>query len=471
MSKSLKIVLLGVSGFVALVALTPVVLMLFVDTNAYKSRLEATISDALGMPVRVDGRVGIGFFPGLRVTLDDLHIRNPGGAVASAKEARLGIDLLPLLRKEVRIRTIILRHPEISVERGQWSKLNVGRSGRPHALDLPQLSLAHGIFRYEDKQSGEEFAASDCSLDVHRLRRSDGQGTDVIKTVSFTAELACQEARRNNFTISDLKLTAKGEKGVFNLKPVTMRLFGAQGSGSIQADFADDTPGYHVRYSLPQFRIEEFFKTMSSQKVAEGPMDFSADLSMQGKTVKDMRHTAKGRISLHGENLTVNGIDLDQTFSRFESSQNFNLVDVAAFFIMGPVGVMVTKGYDFASIFQGSEGQSTIRKLVSNWQVKRGVAQAQDVAMATDKNRIALQGGLDFVNDRFDDVTVALIDAHGCVEVKQTIHGSFQKPLVEKPSILKSLTGPALELLQKGRDLFSGDECDVFYTGSVASPK
>lgn len=471
MSKSLKIALLGVSGFIGLLALIAVVLMFFVDANAYKSRLEATVSGALGMPVRIGGRVGISFFPGLRVTLDDLHIRNPGGAVASAQEARLGIDLLPLLRKEVRIRTITLRHPKISIERDQRGKLNFERLGRLHALNLAQVSLADGTFRYEDKQSGDEFVASDCSLDVHRLRRSDGQSTDLMKTVSFTAKLVCGEARRNNFAVSDLKVSAKGGKGVFNLKPVTMRLFGALGSGSIRADFSGAIPRYHVRYSLPQFHIDEFFKTMSSRKIAEGSMDFSANLSMQGKTVKDMRHTAKGQISLRGENLTVNGTDLDQTFSRFESSQNFNLVDVAAFFIAGPVGVLVTKGYNFASIFQGSGGQSRIHKLVSDWKVEHGVARAQDVAMATDKNRIALQGKLDFVNERFDDVTVALIDAQGCAEVKQTIHGSFQKPVVEKPSILRSLTGPARELLNKGRDLFSGGECDVFYTGSVASPK
>ena len=33
--------------------------------------------------------------------------------------------------------------------------------------------------------------------------------------------------------------------------------------------------------------------------------------------------------------------------------------------------------------------------------------------MATKENRIALKGGLDFVNRRFKGVTVALIDAQG----------------------------------------------------------
>jgi len=47
-----------------------------VDANAYKPHLEATASAALGMEVRIDGRPGIGFFPGLLLTLRDVHILN-----------------------------------------------------------------------------------------------------------------------------------------------------------------------------------------------------------------------------------------------------------------------------------------------------------------------------------------------------------------------------------------------------------
>jgi AsmA protein len=227
-------------------------------------------------------------------------------------------------------------------------------------------------------------------------------------------------------------------------------------------------PHYRVRYSLSQFHIDEFLKPLSPQNVAKGLMDFSANLSMQGKNMKELRQTAAGQTSLRGKNLILNGRDLDREFARFESSQTFNLVDVGAFFFAGPVGLAVTKGYNFASIFQGSEGRSEIRTLVSDWTVKHGVAQAQDVAMTTNENRVALQGGLDFVNKRFDDVTVALIDAKGCAKVRQKIHGTFQKPLVEKPSVIKSLTGPVAKLLKR---VFPGGECEVFYAGSVASPK
>jgi AsmA protein len=307
-------------------------------------------------------------------------------------------------------------------------------------------------------------------MDVHRVQHLGGRNVNPMKGLSVAADVACREFRKGAFVASDLKLSANGENGVFLVEPVTMRAFGAQGSGSMRANFTGVVPRYDVHYSLPQLYIEEFFKTLSPKKVAEGQMDFSMDLTMRGHALHEMRRTMEGQISLRGENLTFHGSDLDREFSRFESSQNFSLVDVGAFFFAGPLGLVVTKGYNFASVVQGSGGNSRIRTLVSDWKVERGVAQAQDVAMATSKNRVALHGGLDFADAQFDDVTVALIDKNGCAKVQQRVSGAFRHPVVEKPGVVKSLTGPALALLKKGRDLFPGGECEVFYAGSVAPP-
>jgi AsmA protein len=198
-------------------------------------------------------------------------------------------------------------------------------------------------------------------------------------------------------------------------------------------------------------------------------MDLSATLSLRGKTRAAQLPTAEGVVSLRGDNLSLAIGNLDEQLSRYESSQSFNLIDVGAVFFAGPLGLAVTKGYNFARIFQGTAGTTTIRTLVSEWQVEHGVAHARDVAMATRANRIALQGGLDFVSGRYDQVTVAVVDAKGCVRVQQKVHGPFLNPVVEKPSALGTLTGPTRTLLRKAGRLL-GTKCAVFYAGSVAPP-
>jgi len=482
MAKYRKIALFVAGGLFAVLLLAAVA-TLFVDVNAHKPWLEAAASDALGMEVRIGGRMGIGLFPGFHVKLKDVRIRNRGADVAFAKETILGIALLPLLHKEVRIVKIGMKRPRISIEQDSGGKFNFETpeeeagskpaeeaDGTRFSLDVKKISFSDGALFYAEKKTGEVLKAGDFNLNVSNLRLSGENSSNILKRLSFTAEFACKEFRKGDLTVSNLKLRIEGKDGVLDLHPVTMLLFGGQGSGSLRADFSGSVPQYHVRYSLPGFRIEEFLKTLSPKKAAEGSMDFSATLSMRGKTTNEMTRTANGKVSLRSGNLTLDGIDLDRTLSRFEDSQSFNLVDVGAFFIAGPFASLITKGYTFASLFQGSGGSSRIRELVSDWEVEHGVARAKDVAMATDENRIALVGSLDFINERFDDVTMAVVDGKGCATVRQRIRGPFRKPEVEKVSVIQSVAGPVLKLFRQAKKLFEG-ECKVFYAGSVAPPK
>ncbi len=475
MSKKLRAIAYAVGALVGLLVLAAVVLLFFFEGNAYKPRFEAAISETFGMEVKVSRVSGISFFPNVLVSLKDVHIRNRGAEIATAREARIAIDLLSLLHKGIQIKQIALEHPIVSIERDSDGTFNFenpeqARGSLPK-LNLAKVSFSNGTLRYLDKRTGAGFEAVDCRLDLNRLQLSGKDPKDIMRNLSLAAELVCSEVQTRSHRVSDLKFTLAGQHGVFELKPLTLRAFAGLGSGSIRADFTSAVPQYHVRYSLSQLHIGEFLKTLSPPILAEGSMDFAATLSLQGKTLHELRQSMEGLFSLRGKNLLLNGCDLDQQFARYESSQNFNLVDVAALFFVGPVGLAVTKGFNFASILQESEGHSEIRTVVSDWKVERGVAHSRDVAMATKENRVALQGELDFINQRFNHMTVALIDAKGCVRAQQHIHGHFKKPVLDKPSALKSLSGPVVKLLEKLGSLFPGGECEVFYAGSVAPPK
>jgi AsmA protein len=464
-----------VGGFVVLLAFVAVALLLFLDVDSYKTQLETAASERLGMETRISGDLGIRLFPRLQITLEEVRLANQGADVVTIKEARFGIGLLPLLAKKIEIRTLTLVQPKIFIERDRAGNFNVERpetaGGTSPGLDYSRISITEGTFHFADQQSGASLEALDCGLTAGQLQLPGGKSADILQTLSFTAEVVCGEIRTHDLTATDVKFSANGKPGLIDLDPVTMQVFAGRGSGSVHADFSGAVPRFEARYALPQFRIEEFFKTLAPQKFAEGSMDFTANLTMQGRTWNEIKPSVAGQISLRGENLNVHGRDLDQEFDRFESSQSFNLVDVGAIFIAGPFGLLVTKGYNFASILQGPGGESEIRHLRSDWQVDHGTAMARDVALATGKHRVALQGELDFVNEKFDDVTVALIDAEGCTKVRQTIQGSFQKPEVEQPSVLKTLTGPVRKLIKLGKELFPGGECEAFYAGSVAAPK
>jgi AsmA protein len=473
MSNSRKPILFVVSGVVGVLVLVGVVVLLVLGLNA-KRQVQTLASDALGMEVNVGGRLDIGFFPNFRIAMENVQIRNRGSEVASAAQASLGIALLPLLHREVRLDSIELKHVKMTIERQRDGTFNF--ETQPHLqgtvqfADTTKVSLADVTLLYTDQQSGKGFEADSCDLDVSHLQRSEQKSATPLRSLSFTAALACGSIRTSDLVLSDVKFSIDGKEGVFDLNPVTMHVFGGLGSSNIRTDFSGSVPEHHIHYSLSKFRLVESFRTLSPRNVGDGPMDFSANLSMKGVTTDEMVRSAAGEASLHGHDLTLAIGDIDKELARYVSSQNFNLVDVGAVFFAGPLGLAVTKGFNFAGIFQSSGGSSQIRTLVSEWRIERGVAQAKDVAMATKENRIALKGGLDFVNGRFKEVTVALIDAQGCAMAQQKILGPFDRPEVEKPNVLTSLAGPALSLLRRAKSLFGG-KCDVFYAGSVAPPR
>ena len=341
-------------------------------------------------------------------------------------------------------------------------------------MAVAKISVSDGTLRYSNEQTGKVLEATECDLDVSRMRLSSGPEPGLLKNLSLAGKLACGRIKTTEFAASDLRISVDGKDGIFDLDPLTMVLFGGQGSGKLRADYSDPVPVYQLDYHLAGFQLDEFFKFLSPanaqrKKLGEGAMDFTTKLSLRGRSIDELMPSAAGEASLHGENLTLEIGDLDRKFSRYESSQSFNLVDVGAFFFAGPLALGVTKGYDFARIFEGGEGSTAVRVLVSRWRVEHGVAHATDVAMATEKNRVALKGGLNFVTSRFEDVTVALIDNHGCARAKQKIRGPFSQPEVEKPDVLRTLTGPARALAREAKDLFGG-KCEVFYAGSVEPP-
>ena len=477
MSRSSKRILLVAGGLVGLVVLAAAVAALVLRANA-KPRLEAVASEALAMEVSVDGRLSVGFLPRLHVALTDVHARKRGVEIGSADQVDVGIELLPLFYRDVRIKTIGLKRLRIAIERDRDGKLNVSQSsqtkGTHSALAVAKISVSDATLLYANRQSGNEFEAADCNLDVSRLRFSSRESANLLKNLSLAAKLACGRIQTQEISASEVQFSVDGKDGVFSLDPLTMSLFGGQGSGNVRADLSGSLPVYHVHYKLAKFQIDEFFKFLSPKNagrknVGDGSLDFAANLVLQGNTNDALKQSAAGEASLYGENLRLEIGDLDKKFSRYESSQSFNLVDMGAFFFAGPLALGVTKGYDFARILEGTGGSTKIRVLVSNWHVERGVAHATDVAMATQENRVALKGGLDFVNGRFDEVTVSLIDGKGCARVKQRIRGPFRQPEVEKPHVLSALTGPARKLLKQANELFDG-KCDVFYAGSVEQP-
>jgi uncharacterized protein involved in outer membrane biogenesis len=466
---------LMIAGGVILAVIVLIILVLLFVPNALKSRIETSASRALGMDVSVRGGVHFSFFPVIGASLADVSVKSAGVEVAVVARMKIGLKLLPFITGRVRISRLELVEPAVSIVRQENGKLNIEkRGGKPlgKRVDWEKLTISQGSLLFTDLRSGGGIVLEGVDITVGNLSAGGTPGGDPLKTLSFTGEIRCRTITAGDLTLTDLVMKVAGGNGVFDVSDARMNAFGGTGSGTLHGDFTGTEPQFKIIYSLNRFKIEGLLQESPTAKNMEGLADFSADLTAMGKTALEVKRSLSGQVSLSGENIVLNGIDIDALISSRIRSQNFNLVDVGAFFLAGPLGPVLTRGYKFGDLYKESRGGTgVIAKLVSVWKIGNGVAEAVDVAMATKKRRLAMTGGLNFVDNRFEDTVVAVLNQAGCAVFIQKVRGPFSSPEIGKISALTSLIRPVTNLVKKAIKLFDRKECVVFYSGSVAPPE
>jgi len=551
MNAKKKIVLFILGGGAAVLVLAAVVFALTFHINSYRSRIEAAASGATGLEVRINGKMGLSFFP-FGVSAKDIHVANRGGEILSLENLKMGVELMPLLKKQLKVTRCELVKPAVTIVKDAEGKYNFESAEKKPTEGLPwaasslnELTLSKGVLVYLDKKTGEKTEFKDFNLAVKDLSiagnviknasftgsfdcrevlqkdfrienlkapvkavkgiynfepltigalvyfdRKAGEKTElkeinlsirdlsvantsekIIKNISFTANMDCKEVLKRDLKIDNVKSPVKAEKGVISLMSLTMDIFGAKGEGDATADKSEVDALYKINLKVSKLdfeKLEEFFGT---RKVIGGKGDLYASLTMKENVSRNLMSGTDGTFSLRGDNLVIYTMDLDKLLSSYETSQKFNLVDLGAFFIAGPLGTFALKGYRYADVYNETHGgRGTITQFISHWKIKDGVADAADCALATHHNRVALKGKLDLIGERYDNVIVALLDDKGCARFTQGISGPFGSPQIGTVNAIESLGGPISYLYRKAKGFLQGGKCKVFYNGAVQQP-
>jgi AsmA protein len=213
--------------------------------------------------------------------------------------------------------------------------------------------------------------------------------------------------------------------------------------------------------------MDRLLRHFEEEPSIEGRMNFIVDLSAAGNDTAALNRTLTGKVALDGYELTLHGINVDDVLAKFKRSQQFNLVDLGAFMMAGPVGAAVTKGFDFASLLNlDPDAESAIPRFTSRWNLVNGVAEAEDVALITNKSRVALKGGIDIPQKRFREFSIAVVDNKGCALVSQSLDGPFENPELSGITAVEALLAPIFNIFKAVVHGY----CPPFYSGSLEHP-
>lgn len=438
-----------------------------------KPRLETFASTSLGMTVTCRS-LQVSFLPP-GITARGVQITNQGAVIAQIAVMRARIDLPSLVKGQLLIPVLTVEKPEFTVTRLKDNSWNITPPKREQKkppglpLVLPTIDIRDGslVLRAGEtplEMRGIRLAIRDLVLDGDTDR-------PMLSRLSMAGDLDCKELQYDRTIVQDFTAQLQGKTGTFLLAPVAFQAMGGSAAGRMEADMSGGIPLVGVHLELSRFLAEEMFASWSNEELLRGELDLALDITTQGASQQELLHALHGTAAMTGRELRSTRLDLDNLLEEFIHSQKFNLVDLGAFMLVGPLGPALTKSYNFTLLANAARGGTTkVRQLVSLWQIDEGRAVARDVALATEENRVAVRGVIDIAANRFRNLEVAVVDAGGCALVRQEMDGPFENPHVKQPGFIVSAAGPIINIFKGARKFITGGECEVFYNGSVAAP-
>jgi len=183
MSRLVAILVAVVVLLIAVIVAVP----LLVPTSVYKEQVVSLVKKQTGRDLTIGGDVGLSFFPRLAVKVENVDLSNATWAkdksMASMKELRAAIKILPLFTGNVEIDSFVLVDPVIHLEvkadgTPNWQFSDSAPAAAPQPTEnnstsasvkdirLGEISIKNGSATYRNAQSGAALAFEAVNLDL-----------------------------------------------------------------------------------------------------------------------------------------------------------------------------------------------------------------------------------------------------------------------------------------------------------------
>jgi len=117
--KLLKYALWLMIAIVTLIICAVVIIPQVIDPNDYRDAITRTIKEHTGRDLAIKGHLSLSVFPWFGIQAAGLHIAQPQGVgtgdMLVAANTEIKVKLLPLLKKEVNVATIVLNQPKLHI--------------------------------------------------------------------------------------------------------------------------------------------------------------------------------------------------------------------------------------------------------------------------------------------------------------------------------------------------------------------
>jgi AsmA protein len=252
------IVILVIAGLIAL--------PFIVDPNDYKQEISSQVEKATGRALTLDGDIKLSVFPWIALELGPLSLSNATGfkadSFAKVQVAEIRIKLMPLLKKQLEMDTIILDGLALNLEKNKAGKTNwddlvpknepstdntnkadASTDDAPAlaAISIAGIKLTNANILWSDATTAENYQLQNFNLNTNPLVPGKPTALDMEFDVASTKPQAqahikldtkvMVDLENQHYTLTDLNLTTQlsGKELPFSQSNLTL-------SGDINAD-------------------------------------------------------------------------------------------------------------------------------------------------------------------------------------------------------------------------------------------
>ncbi len=191
MGKIVKIAVSLLIGLILLLIVAAVALPLLIDPNDFRDEIATLVEKQTGRKLAIEGEIGFSVFPWLGIELGKMELSNAPGfgnrPFAGIEQADLKIKLLPLLRKQVEIKTVVLHGLDINLARDKsgktnWEDLISSTEETPPpktpsessstvltSLEVSGIEIRGARVSWDDQQSGVRYEVQNLTLESGAL--------------------------------------------------------------------------------------------------------------------------------------------------------------------------------------------------------------------------------------------------------------------------------------------------------------
>jgi AsmA protein len=270
-SKMVRGVAWGMGAVVALIGVTVLGVMVFVDPNDYRDDITQAVQKATGRELKLPGDIQLSVFPWLGVSLGAAQLSNASGfegaEFARVDAVDIKVKLLPLLQRRIEMKTLNLRGLQVNLSRAadgrtNWddllaapAKTTKGPEVSPEATptktpSVPLAALAIGgvniedaHIRWDDRQAGQRIEIEKLSLrtgpiaprspiDIRLATQLSLSEPDLQTPVALQGRLSFDLATQR-YVFDRLDLALKLRSSLLPVSPLSVHL-----TGNMDADLA-----------------------------------------------------------------------------------------------------------------------------------------------------------------------------------------------------------------------------------------